>query len=119
MSASEYRHSRPAALLETVGGSCDTFKLLVDIFKRDTEDKLAKMRQALANGDRAQLAFQTHALKGTVGPTGADVLLQQLVDLEVACKDPQGAVDETTFAQIEQQVGQIREELECFVATMT
>ncbi len=119
MSAFEYRHSRPAALLETVGGSRDTFLLLLDIFRRDTADKLDRMRQALASGDRARLGFHTHALKGTVGPAGADVLLQQLVVLEAACKDPLPAHDEKTLADIEQQVAQVREELERFAASMT
>ncbi len=119
MSASEYRHSRPADLLETVGGSRDTFMLLVDIFKRDTAAALATMRQALASGDRTQLAFDMHAMKGTVGPTGADSLSQQLIVLEAACGDPQGVCDDSTLADIERQVTQIREELERFAATIS
>lgn len=116
MSESEYRHSRPAALLETVGGDRNTFKLLIDIFTRDTADKLARMREAIDQGDRAQLAFHAHALKGTVGPTGADALLRQLVDLEAACRDPQGVVDEAMLPGIGNQVEAIRLELERFAA---
>ena len=116
MNPSDYRHSRPADLLETVGGDRATFALLVDIFKRDTADKLDGMRRALAQGDRVQLGFHTHAMKGTVGPTGADVLLRQLADLEAACRDPQGSVDLRTLDDIERQAAEIREELERFGA---
>lgn len=116
MSESEYRHSRPAELLETVGGDRNIFKLLIDIFTRDSADQLARMREAMSNNDRAQLAFHTHALKGTVGPTGADALLRQLVDLEAACRDPQGTVAEAVLADIEAQVAAVRVELERFSA---
>ena len=119
MNASEYRHCRPADLLDTVGGDRNTFMLLVDIFKRDTAEKLAWMREALAQGNRAQLAFNTHAMKGTVGPTGAAQLLQQLVSLEAACRDAQGGYSEQTLDNIELQVGQVREELEQFAANLT
>src|SRR6185437_7874586 len=112
MSASEYRYSRPAALLETVGGDRTTFLLLIDIFKRDTADKLAKLREALAHGDRAQLAFNTHALKGTVGPTGADALFARLVELEHACRSPEGVFGDDAIADVERQVRQILVELE-------
>ncbi len=118
MSASEYRHSQPAVLLEAVGGDRATFMLLLDIFKRDTTDKLAKMRLALAQGDRAQLAFNVHAMKGTVGPTGADALMRQLVDLEAACREPHGTCDEQTLADIERQTLEIAGELERFAANL-
>ena len=119
MNASEYRHSRPAALLETVGGDRTTFLLLVDIFMRDTADKLTKLREALSHGDRAQLAFNTHAMKGTVGPTGADALLERLVSLEAACRDPEGVFDESAITDIERQVAEIGEELQRFAANLT
>ena len=116
MSEFEYRHCRPDALLQNVGGDRATFMLLVDIFERDTAEKLVQMRAALTQEDRAQLTFNTHAMKGTVGPTGADKLLQQLVELEAASRDPQGKFSEQTLDELEQQVAQIREELERFAS---
>ncbi len=116
MSDSEYRHCRPDALLQNVGGDRITFMLLVDIFKRDTVEKLSNMREALIRGDRAQLTFGIHAMKGTVGPTGADNLLQQLVDLETISRDPQGVIDGHVLDDVERQIARIREELEQFAA---
>ena len=118
MSASEYRYSRPDALLANVGGDRNTFMLLVDIFRRDTAEKLANLREALAKGDRAQLVFNTHAMKGTVGPTGADALLEKLVSLEAASRDPQGVYNAQSIDEVERQVALIKEELERFAAKL-
>ncbi|HEX8954624.1 MAG TPA: Hpt domain-containing protein, partial [Burkholderiaceae bacterium] len=116
MSEAHYRHCRPDLLLQSVGGDRNTFMLLVDIFRRDTAEKLTGMRAALMRGERAQLAFSAHALKGTVGPTGADNLLQQLVELETASRDPLAALSEQALDELERQVARIREELERFAA---
>ncbi|HEX7640921.1 MAG TPA: Hpt domain-containing protein [Burkholderiaceae bacterium] len=116
MSEAQYRHCRPDILLQSVGGDRNTFMLLVDIFSRDTAEKLAGMREALIRGDRAHLVFSAHALKGTVGPTGADNLLRQLIELEAAGRDPLAALNEQTLDELEPQVARIREELERFAA---
>ena len=118
MGTSEYRHCRPAALLDTVGGDRRTFILLVDIFRRDTAEKLGRMREALAQGDRAQLRFSTHAMKGTVGPTGADALLRHLAALEAACRDPLYSCGAEALEHIALQVELVGEELERFAAGM-
>jgi HPt (histidine-containing phosphotransfer) domain-containing protein len=118
MSASEYRYSRPDALLASIGGDRNTFMLLVDIYRRDTAEKLASLREALSKGDRAQLVFNTHAMKGTVGPTGADALMEKLVSLEAAGRDPEGIVDAQSLHDVERQVAQVREELERFAARL-
>lgn len=118
MSASEFLHCKPAALLETVGGDRNTFMLLVDIYRRDTAEKLAAMQRAIKQGDWEQFAFNTHALKGTVGPTGADILLDDLVRLEAQARSTRTACDAAALAGIERQLGEIRQELERFAAML-
>lgn len=118
MSPPEFLHCKPAALLETVGGDRNTFMLLVDIYRRDTAEKLAAMRQAMGQGDWSQFAFHTHAMKGTVGPTGGDILLAELVRIEAEARGSRQGCDEAALAGVERQLAEIREELERFAATL-
>jgi HPt (histidine-containing phosphotransfer) domain-containing protein len=110
------QHCHPELLLEMVGGDRDIFLQLVDIFKRESMEKLQAMRQAVEQGNLPQLAFNSHALKGTVGPLGVDALVEELVRIEDECNRGQAGCDAQKLAELAQQVEAIRLEVEHFVA---
>ena len=115
MEPSRYKHCHPELLFEMVGGDRDIFLQLVEIFKRDSLEKLQAMRQAMEQGNLPQLAFNSHALKGTVGPLGVDALVEDLIRIEDECNRGQAGCDAQKLADLTREIDAIREEVEHFV----
>ncbi len=112
MTSTSYRHSQPGMLLETVSGDLEVFLELNAIFTREGASKFEQLCLAAAAGDLEQLGYQSHSLRGTVGPLGADALLQMLLDLENECERKQCICDQKRLSVIEEELNQVRREMQ-------
>jgi HPt (histidine-containing phosphotransfer) domain-containing protein len=59
---------------------------IIDSYLQDSEQAIAKMRQALEQLDFAKVSFENHAFKGGCGTFGADRLVAICKELNVLCK---------------------------------
>ncbi|MBI3229801.1 MAG: Hpt domain-containing protein [Burkholderiales bacterium] len=82
MNAKTYQHCDPLMLLETVGYDKEIFTDWVSLFLTQSEEQFESVVQTVASGDMKKLEFETHALKGTVGQTGAEKLVEMLIAVE-------------------------------------
>jgi HPt (histidine-containing phosphotransfer) domain-containing protein len=111
----QFKHSRPSELLGNVGDDKETFLLLVDIFRRESVIIFGRMREAAAKRDLPELGRQSHSLKGTVGPLGADQLVQMLLDIEDECKQGNCICDDRRLAVIEDEIKIVGAEIDDFI----
>ena len=119
MSTSQYMHSTPSLLLETVGDDREIFLELAEIFMRESTEKLEKMQEAAKAGDLVALAHHSHALKGTVGPLGADVLMQELIDIEAECNAKTCNFDEHKQLFLITELNHVCRELQEFIVNFS
>lgn len=112
----QYIHSRPNELLENVGGDRETFLLLIDIFRRESVTIFGRMRDAAGNRNLPELGMHSHSLKGTVGPTGADQLVQMLLDIEDACKRGDYICDSSRLTEVERELSMVGGEINDFIS---
>ncbi|WP_103668305.1 Hpt domain-containing protein [Pseudanabaena sp. BC1403] len=59
---------------------------IIDTYLEDSEQAIAKMRQALEDLDFVQISFENHAFKGGSGTLGADRIVAICKELSVLCK---------------------------------
>ena len=111
-------HSRPNELLDNVGGDWETFLQLAGIFRRESVVIMARIRNAAICDNLLDLGRQSHSLKGTVGPLGADQFVQMLLDIEDECHRGNCHCDEARLTVLEDELRQVRAELEEFIAQM-
>jgi HPt (histidine-containing phosphotransfer) domain-containing protein len=110
-----FEHSRPMELLENVGDDKEIFLQLVDIFRRESAVIFERMREAARVRNLSDLGRQSHALKGTVGPLGADQLVQMLLDIEDECKRGDCVCDEFRLTGVEDELKSVGAEIEDFI----
>ena len=118
MNSPQYDHSQPGLLLEIVGDDQEMFLQLAEIFVRESAEKFQNMRIAMAASDFTQLGRQSHALKGTVGPLGADALVEELVKIEEECNASQFQRDDARLDALEVELNQVKRELQLFIANL-
>jgi HPt (histidine-containing phosphotransfer) domain-containing protein len=111
----QFEHSRPAELLENIGDDKETFLQLADIFRRESLVIFTRVRDAAAKGDLPELGRESHSLKGTVGPLGADQLVQMLLDIEDECRRGDCVCDATRLAGVEKELKSVGAELAYFI----
>ncbi|MEC5397702.1 PAS domain S-box protein [Uliginosibacterium sp. H1] len=102
-------------VLEQIGGDLDLLHEIARIFLRDGETLIARLRRALAAGDREELAHAAHTARGAVGNFGARTAMAAATTLENACKrastTPLTPACEKLIAEIENLLHNLREEL--------
>jgi PAS domain S-box-containing protein len=59
---------------------------IIDSYLKDSEQAIAKMRQALEQLDFAKISFENHAFRGGSGNLGADRLVAMSKELSLLCK---------------------------------
>lgn len=116
MTTTPYTHCQPDFLLETVGGDREIFLELAEIFARESNDGFARLTLAAKAGDIGQMGYQSHSLKGTVGPLGASALVDMLFAIEEECEQRQCVCDDQRLACIEQELQQVQREMAHYVA---
>ncbi|HSY29246.1 MAG TPA: Hpt domain-containing protein [Burkholderiaceae bacterium] len=102
-------------MLEIVGGDREIFLQLAEIFRRESVAIFEKMRSAAGMHNFKELGDQSHSLKGTVGPLGADELVKMLLQIEDECNELQCICDENRLSKIDNELSQIQIELQQFV----
>jgi CheY-like chemotaxis protein len=99
-------------LQEVVGGEAALLRELIDSFLEETPPLVATLRQALEQGDAAELHRAAHTLKSSSNDFGATTLAELCQELETMGKAGtlDGAVELVT--QVEKEYEQARVELE-------
>ncbi len=115
MTSMPFMHSHPQILLENVGDDKETFLQLAEIFRRESVSILTQMRESCGKSDLVALGRQSHSLKGTVGPLGADQLVQMLLDIEDDCVKGKYVCNEKQLAQVEDELRMVGSELTSFI----
>jgi HPt (histidine-containing phosphotransfer) domain-containing protein len=82
--APSYRCSRPAMLLDAVGGDAVIFRELAQIFIQETFARYDDIVRLSAAGRYTEMGQEAHSLKGTALTVGADGLAQLLQQIEHA-----------------------------------
>jgi HPt (histidine-containing phosphotransfer) domain-containing protein len=111
----QFKHSNPVELLENVGDDRETFLQLATIFRTESVAIFGRMRDAAAKGDLLELGRESHSLKGTVGPLGANQLMQMLLDIEDECKSGNCVCDTARLAGVEDELKMVALELANFI----
>jgi HPt (histidine-containing phosphotransfer) domain-containing protein len=109
------RHSHPELMLENVGGDREIFLQLAEIFKHESVKIFGQLRFAARTLDFDELGRQSHSLKGTVRPLGADDLVKMLVQIEDECNRKQCQCDAGRLALINDELGHVGAELQDFI----
>ncbi|GBO54447.1 hypothetical protein APA_2395 [Pseudanabaena sp. lw0831] len=79
-------------MLEKCLGKLDLAQI-IDSYLKDSEQAIARMRQAIEQLDFAKISFENHAFKGGSGTLGADRLVTICKALNVLCKSNSHASD--------------------------
>jgi HPt (histidine-containing phosphotransfer) domain-containing protein len=111
----KYKHCNPEMLLETVGDDKEVFIELADIFLSESISKYASLQRAALTSDWKTLGYESHSLKGTVGPLGADVLFHLLETIEIECDQNNCICDQQRLSVINSELNHIRAEVGHFV----
>ena len=115
MNSTYYTHCQPGLLLENIGGDQEIFLQLAEIFQRESVAIFERMRAAALASNFEQLGRESHSLKGTVGPLGADKLVDMLVEIEDECNSSQCVCDERKLLAIADALHHVRTELRHFI----
>jgi HPt (histidine-containing phosphotransfer) domain-containing protein len=94
--------------LARLGGNHDMYRHLLDRFRQDQADGVARIRAALASGDRDTARRFAHTLKGLAGNIGAGDLAHSALEVEqgIAGNDA-GELIMVKLAQLESDLGRI------------
>jgi len=111
----QFEHSRPNELLENVGNDKETFLQLMEIFRRESVAIFGRIRDAAAKRNLSELHRQSHSLKGTVGPLGADQLVQMLLDIEDECKLGTCVCDDARLTRVENELKKVSADMDNFI----
>ncbi|WP_338849637.1 Hpt domain-containing protein [Massilia sp. W12] len=110
-----YQHCDPTQLLETVGFDREIFTEWVTMFLSESVSQFEQVKQAALAGDAKQLEFEAHALKGSVGNTGAQKLYETLYAIELEghagkCECPPQRIQE-----VEDLLMEVRKEMQHYM----
>jgi len=73
----------PETAMRQVDNDADLFKEIVGIFREDYPQYLAKIDNAIAQGNAHDLEHYAHSLKGAVGNLGARQVYEIALNLEI------------------------------------
>jgi HPt (histidine-containing phosphotransfer) domain-containing protein len=109
------RHCHPELMLDNVGGDREIFLQLAEIYKHESVKIFGQMQIAADAQDFNELGRQSHSLKGTVGPLGADDLVKILIQIEDECNRKQCQCDANRLTSIRDELAHIGTELQSFI----
>ena len=100
-----------AELLEECDNDKEMLGKMVEIFERDSAERVPKLRAAIESGDSATVKAEAHALKGGIGTFFAQAAFDVAYKLEDmgANDDLAGAAE--TLATLEEQLDSLRQKL--------
>ena len=101
---------------ESLREECDNDKELLakmyEIFTRDTDVRLPKLRTAIETGDAVVVNQEAHALKGSVGTFYAVASFETAYKLETMGAQAELTDAKLVFAEFETELQNLRQELE-------
>ncbi len=100
-----------AELLDRVGGHEEVLREVVGLFLDEAPRLLAAVRDAVGRRDAVALGRSAHALKGTVASLAAAESAETAARLEALARTGDLAGADTLWADLERQVGRLREAL--------
>lgn len=115
MNTITYTHCDPLMLLETVGYDKEIFTDWVTLFLSECLTQFEAVVLAAKQGDMKALEFECHALKGTVGQTGADKLVEMLLALETESHQGHANCPPERLQAIREEIMLTREEMQHFL----
>ena len=106
-----------ARLLESCEDDAELAREVVEDFLHSTPQVLARLTQAITDGDAIQARLEAHSLKGSAQTLGAETLAWTGLQLEDAAK--QGGLSETPslLKQSEEEFSRLRLRLSEFLKT--
>ncbi len=102
-------------LLETVGFDKEIFTDWVTLFLTESLSQFEGMLEVAASGDMKKLEFESHTLKGTVGHTGAEKLVEMLYAIEEESHAGHCELSPERVATIRAELMAAREEMQHFL----
>jgi two-component system sensor histidine kinase/response regulator len=98
-------------LLESCEDDAELAREVVEDFLQSTPQILARLRQALADGDAIQARLEAHSLKGSAQTLGGEALAWAAQQLEEAAKEGEFSETPTLWKQIENGFHQLEQRL--------
>jgi PAS domain S-box-containing protein len=105
-------------LLEGFGGRADLLKHVVEVFLEDAPATLARVKQAIAAGNSAEVASGAHSLKGSVGLFAQGQAFEGARRLEQVGKSGDLSQAEAVRAEVEESVSRLTIELRSLLGTL-
>ena len=99
-------------LLEECDGDKDMLARWVEIFDRDYQERLPKLRAAIQDGDCEALMSQAHAIKGGVGNFFAIAASETAHKLEMMGRNKEPSDAEATLSTLESDLEKLRQTLD-------
>ncbi len=115
MNTRTYQYCDPTQLLETVGYDREIFTDWVTMFLDESVRQFELVQTAARDGDLKTLEFESHALKGTIGNTGAQKLYEELYAIEQESHGGQNLCTPARMQAMQQELMAVREEMQHFM----
>ncbi len=90
----------------------ETFRLLLEMFLENAPLTIKELREAVSAGDRKQVLFLAHKVKGTAATMGAGLLVNSLVAFESAARQDGPADLEGLLTDLEGSYNNLKIEIE-------
>ncbi len=101
--------------LEMVAGDTATLQEIADLFLSDCPSLIARISQAINQEDAATLVASAHLLKGSAGYFGSSATSESAAKLEQLGRAEKFTPAADIYAELEQQVTQLTNELSVFL----
>ena len=106
-----------AELMEEVDHDKDLLRRMVEIFNRDADQRLPKLKEAIASGNAEVVKQEAHALKGGIGTFFADTAFKTAYTLENMGESGDLSEAAATLAAMEGELQRLRQKLDELIAS--
>ena len=113
-----YRCCQPGLLFDAVDRDAVIFLDLAQVFHQETIARFDDIVRASAAGAFADMGYEAHSLKGTVGAVGAQALVALLQDIEHAGLRHHRPCTGEQLAQLRELLQSARDDMARFVADL-
>jgi two-component system sensor histidine kinase/response regulator len=96
-----------AELLHRMGNDRELLRTLVSLFQESCDQQLRELREAIARGDREQIASLGHAIKGSVGNFSARAAFRAALRVEEAGRAGDLSDVESRMAHLEAELARL------------
>lgn len=104
-----------SALLEECDEDMEVLAVWLEMFDRDCQKRLPKLREAVQGQDYETLMNEAHALKGGLGVLFAKAAFESAYKLETMGKNEEIAEADATLRQLEAEIETLRQDLQALI----